>query len=418
MPRAGAGPDFIEALARGLEVIAAFRAGYGPHDARRGGGGHGPRAPDRPPHPAHARRAGLRPRRGRGLRAHPAGARPRRRLRALAGPVGRRPPAPGGLVGAHRRVVLGRAARRLGHRLRRARGRPEDRRLSVQIGTRFPALPTSLGKVQLAALPADELEACSPSRPAPAWSPRWQPDRAERDAALREVRARGWALTDEQLALGIRSVAAPLRDGAGRVIAGVNVNAHAAETSVERLRRATTCRCCWPRPARSAPTSRGSPPCRTRPSRSDRTSVRRAEDSMAGPLSGVLVADFSRVLAGPYATMLLADMGAEVVKVESPDGDETRTWTPPDRDGVSTYYLGINRGKRSIALDLRDEADARARPRAGPPRRRDDPELQAGRPGQVRARRAPPCAPPTRASSTPRSAGSARARARRCPATT
>ncbi len=78
---------------------------------------------------------------------------------------------------------------------------------------------------------------------------------------------------------------------------------------------------------------------------------------MAGPLSGVLVADFSRVLAGPYATMLLADMGADVVKVESPDGDETRTWTPPDRDGVSTYYLAINRGKRSIALDLRDETD-------------------------------------------------------------
>jgi crotonobetainyl-CoA:carnitine CoA-transferase CaiB-like acyl-CoA transferase len=78
---------------------------------------------------------------------------------------------------------------------------------------------------------------------------------------------------------------------------------------------------------------------------------------MPGPLSGVLVADFSRVLAGPYATMLLADMGAEVVKVESPDGDETRTWTPPARDDISTYYLGINRGKRSIALDLRDEGD-------------------------------------------------------------
>lgn len=76
------------------------------------------------------------------------------------------------------------------------------------------------------------------------------------------------------------------------------------------------------------------------------------------PLDGVLVADFSRVLAGPYATMLLADLGAEVVKVESPDGDETRTWTPPERDGVSTYYLGINRGKRSVALDLRDDADA------------------------------------------------------------
>ena len=77
-----------------------------------------------------------------------------------------------------------------------------------------------------------------------------------------------------------------------------------------------------------------------------------------GPLEGLLVADFSRVLAGPYATMLLADMGASVVKVEGPQGDETRTWMPPVRDDVSTYYLGINRGKRSIALDLRDEADA------------------------------------------------------------
>jgi crotonobetainyl-CoA:carnitine CoA-transferase CaiB-like acyl-CoA transferase len=72
----------------------------------------------------------------------------------------------------------------------------------------------------------------------------------------------------------------------------------------------------------------------------------------------VLVADFSRVLAGPYATMLLADLGAEVVKVEGPQGDETRTWTPPVREGVSTYYLGVNRGKRSMTLDLRDEADA------------------------------------------------------------
>jgi crotonobetainyl-CoA:carnitine CoA-transferase CaiB-like acyl-CoA transferase len=74
----------------------------------------------------------------------------------------------------------------------------------------------------------------------------------------------------------------------------------------------------------------------------------------------LLVADFSRVLAGPYATMLLADMGAEVIKVEGPQGDETRTWMPPVRDGVSTYYLGINRGKRSVVLDLRDEADAEA----------------------------------------------------------
>jgi crotonobetainyl-CoA:carnitine CoA-transferase CaiB-like acyl-CoA transferase len=80
-------------------------------------------------------------------------------------------------------------------------------------------------------------------------------------------------------------------------------------------------------------------------------------DRPTGPLSGLLVADFSRVLAGPYATMLLADLGADVVKVEAPVGDDTRAWTPPVRDWVSTYYLAINRNKRSVALDLKDEHD-------------------------------------------------------------
>ena len=79
-----------------------------------------------------------------------------------------------------------------------------------------------------------------------------------------------------------------------------------------------------------------------------------------GPLSGLLVADFSRVLAGPYCTMLLADLGADVIKVESPGGDDTRGWVPPVRDGVSTYFLAINRNKRSVALDLRDDADRAA----------------------------------------------------------
>ncbi len=79
-----------------------------------------------------------------------------------------------------------------------------------------------------------------------------------------------------------------------------------------------------------------------------------------GPLAGLLVADFSRILAGPYATMLLADLGAEVVKVESPAGDDTRSWQPPVRDGVSTYYLGVNRNKRSVALDLKDPDDLAA----------------------------------------------------------
>jgi crotonobetainyl-CoA:carnitine CoA-transferase CaiB-like acyl-CoA transferase len=78
----------------------------------------------------------------------------------------------------------------------------------------------------------------------------------------------------------------------------------------------------------------------------------------SGPLSGIVVADFSRVLAGPYCTMLLADLGAEVVKVESPAGDDTRHWLPPVRDGVGTYFLAVNRNKRSVVLDLADGADA------------------------------------------------------------
>jgi crotonobetainyl-CoA:carnitine CoA-transferase CaiB-like acyl-CoA transferase len=79
---------------------------------------------------------------------------------------------------------------------------------------------------------------------------------------------------------------------------------------------------------------------------------------VSGALSGLLVADFSRVLAGPYATMLLADMGAEVVKVERPGtGDDTRAWGPPYAGGEATYFLGVNRNKRSIALDLRADVE-------------------------------------------------------------
>lgn len=80
-----------------------------------------------------------------------------------------------------------------------------------------------------------------------------------------------------------------------------------------------------------------------------------------GPLSGLLVADFGRVLAAPYATMLLADLGADVIKVEHPDtGDDTRAWGPPHAHGEATYYLSVNRNKRSLTLDLRDEQDLRA----------------------------------------------------------
>jgi crotonobetainyl-CoA:carnitine CoA-transferase CaiB-like acyl-CoA transferase len=97
-----------------------------------------------------------------------------------------------------------------------------------------------------------------------------------------------------------------------------------------------------------------------------------------GPLDGLLVADFSRILAGPYATMLLADLGAQVIKVESPGGDDTRTWMPPVRGGVATYYLGINRNKRSIALDLKNPDDLAAAQELA---RRADVMIENFRPG-------------------------------------
>jgi crotonobetainyl-CoA:carnitine CoA-transferase CaiB-like acyl-CoA transferase len=78
------------------------------------------------------------------------------------------------------------------------------------------------------------------------------------------------------------------------------------------------------------------------------------------PLEGILVADFSRVLAGPLAAMVLGDLGADVVKVERPEGDDTRSWGPPwTPAGASTYFESVNRNKRSIALDLRTPGDAR-----------------------------------------------------------
>jgi IclR family transcriptional regulator, pca regulon regulatory protein len=235
MPRAGAGPDFIEALARGLEVIAAFRGGYGTLTLAEV-----------------AAAAGL---------ARPTA----RRILLTLAELGYVRSVDGEYALTPRVLDLGVAYVRSQGLWDVARPHmqalvartnescsvaqldgsdiiyvarvavPKIVGLSVQIGTRFPALATSLGKVLLAALPAAELEAVLAQPTRSGLVPRWQPDAAERDAALREVRARGWALTDEQLTLGIRSVAAPLRDGTGRVIASVNVNVHAAETSVERL---------------------------------------------------------------------------------------------------------------------------------------------------------------------------------------
>jgi len=78
------------------------------------------------------------------------------------------------------------------------------------------------------------------------------------------------------------------------------------------------------------------------------------------PLSGCKVVDFTRILSGPYATMLLADLGADVIKVERPgEGDDTRGWGPPFWRGTSSYFAAVNRGKRSIAVDLSTDAGQR-----------------------------------------------------------
>ena len=80
---------------------------------------------------------------------------------------------------------------------------------------------------------------------------------------------------------------------------------------------------------------------------------------MTAALHKLKILDFSRVLAGPFATMMLGDLGAEVTKVERPGtGDDTRAWGPPrDASGEATYFLSVNRNKRSVWLDLSDPAD-------------------------------------------------------------
>src|SRR5579862_4847513 len=82
--------------------------------------------------------------------------------------------------------------------------------------------------------------------------------------------------------------------------------------------------------------------------------------SIMPPLDGIIVVDLTRVLSGPYCTMLLADMGARVIKIEQPGkGDDTRAWGPPFLEGESAYFLSINRNKESVTLDFK-QPDGRA----------------------------------------------------------
>ena len=114
-----------------------------------------------------------------------------------------------------------------------------------------------------------------------------------------------------------------------------------------------------------------------------------------GPLADVLVLDLTRALAGPHAAMMLGDLGARVIKVESPTGDDTRAWGPPcvgaadGRRAESTYFMSANRNKESIVLDLKDPDDADVLARAGRAGRRAAGELpgRRARPARLHRRR-------------------------------
>ena len=110
----------------------------------------------------------------------------------------------------------------------------------------------------------------------------------------------------------------------------------------------------------------------------------------SAPLAGMRVLDFTRILSGPYATMLLADLGAEVIKLERPGtGDDTRSWGPPFVNGMSTYFAAVNRGKRSVAIDLQSERGRALARRARGERRHPDRELPSRRQRAARARLRP-----------------------------
>lgn len=109
--------------------------------------------------------------------------------------------------------------------------------VAINVGTRFPAYATSMGRVLLAGLPADELDDYLARAALTRLTPRTATSATALRAEIERVRAQGWALVDQELEVGLRAVAAPIRDRTGRVVAAVNVSAHASRTSLDTMRR-------------------------------------------------------------------------------------------------------------------------------------------------------------------------------------
>ena len=105
----------------------------------------------------------------------------------------------------------------------------------------------------------------------------------------------------------------------------------------------------------------------------------------SGPLAGVRIVDLTSVVLGPYATQMLGDLGADVIKVEAPDGDTTRYTGPRVHEGMASLFMGVNRNKRSIVLDLKQAGGARRAAADGRYRRRVRPQHPAAEARQARA---------------------------------
>ncbi len=270
------------------------------------------------------------------------------------------------LVGAHRRVVVDGPARRLRHRLRRPRLGAEDHRAAR--GDRHP-LP---GSPDLPGEGAARRPAARPGR-GRRWPSRARPacrrtsDGAWSSCATSSPRCApaGWALADEELAPGVRSIAVPVRDGAGRVRAAMNVTVHAAETSVDRCSTTTSPTCCAP-PARSAPTGRSGRAARTPRSRGRRTPP---------PEPGGGASTVKRLLVRPGWSPHTFRSGGDSCRFGHPPFDLRRTTVTYGRGGRRPASCGPSAQDRPKNSGRQAVETVRQRARTRRPR------AQAGRPG-------------------------------------